>query len=419
MKAVGVSAPTQGARGSVAPPVHRNPSVLGIGLASFCSDAGHEMATAVLPGFLRSLGAPAAALGAIEGVADAALSAAKVAGGALADRPGVERPKLTAGAYAITALGHGAFAVAPGWPAVGAFRAVSWAARGGKVPARDSLLAGSVPQEQLGRAFGLERAMDSLGAILGPLVAAPLLLAVGYRWLFALSVIPGMLAATAVIALVREVPKVGRGHGLDAPWRALALTPGPFRRLLGGVGLYGLGNFSATLLVLRATQLLAADGRSDAAAASGGVLLYAAHNAANALAAYPAGAVADRVGRRTVLIGGVLLFAAACAGFATGVAHPAALAALFVAVGTSTGLVETAQGAHAAELLEPAVRGRGFGLLGLVGGVGDLASSVIVGVLFTVAGAAWGFLYAAALAVAGALVLALEQVGSTEGHAPR
>ena len=92
--------------------VLRNRTVLGIGLGSLLSDAGHEMATAALPGFLTSIGAPAAALGAIEGLADASLSASKVAGGVIADRPGVERKAVTAGGYAITALGHAAFALA-------------------------------------------------------------------------------------------------------------------------------------------------------------------------------------------------------------------------------------------------------------------------------------------------------------------
>ena len=132
----------------------------------------------------------------IEGTADAAMSSAKVVGGVLADRPGVDRKELTAAGYGITALGHGAFAFANAWPFVAIARAVSWTARGGKAPARDSLLSGSVPHHQLGRAFGVERAMDSLGAIAGPLIAAPLLLAIGYRWLFAVSVIPGLLAAT-------------------------------------------------------------------------------------------------------------------------------------------------------------------------------------------------------------------------------
>jgi MFS family permease len=119
------------------------------------------------------------------------MSASKVVGGVIADRPGVERQAVTSGGCAITALGHGAFALAQAWPFVAVARAVSWIARGGKASARDSLLSGSVPAEQLGRAFGVERSMDSLGAIAGPLLAAPWIVAVGYRWLFAISAIPG------------------------------------------------------------------------------------------------------------------------------------------------------------------------------------------------------------------------------------
>lgn len=404
--------PEDPASPSTATNVMRNPGVVGIGLGSLLSDTGHEMATAALPGFLRSLGAPAAALGAIEGLADAALSASKVAGGVVADRPGVERKNVTAGGYAVTALGHGAFGLASVWPVVAVARAVSWVARGGKGPARDTLLAGSVPSAQLGRAFGVERTMDSLGAVAGPLLAAPLIVAVGYRWLFAVSIIPGLLAATAVLLLVREVPRIAH-HGTDviAPMRTLARTPGPFQRLLTGVGLYGLGNFSATLLILRAAQLLHDHGRNNTDAAAVAVLLYAAHNAANALFAYPAGAIADRVGRRPVLIAGVALFGAGCAVFALGPAQIPILAALFIAVGASTAMVETGENAHASELLDPAIRGRGFGLLGLVDGVGDLASSVVVGVLFTVTNPAWGFIYAAVLAGVAAVVLSVGPKG--------
>src|SRR5437016_9705918 len=111
--------------------VLRNRGVVGIGLGSLLSDAGHEMATAALPGFLRSINAPAAALGAIEGVADASLSASKLAGGVLADRPGADRKAITAGGYTITAVAHGAFALATAWPVVAICRAISWIARGG------------------------------------------------------------------------------------------------------------------------------------------------------------------------------------------------------------------------------------------------------------------------------------------------
>ena len=397
--------------------VWRNRGVMGIGLGSLLSDTGHEMATAALPGFLNSIGAPAAALGGIEGFADASLSISKVAGGVAADKPGVERKALTAGGYAVTALGHGAFGLAGAWPVVAVARAVSWVARGGKAPARDSLLAGSVPPAQLGRAFGVERTMDSVGAIIGPLLAAPLIIAVGYRWLFAISIIPGLLAALAVVVLVRELPRTIAAHGpaIRGAMFELARRPGPFRWLLTGVGLYGLGNFSATLLILRATSLLASTGRSTERAAAMAVLMYAAHNTSNAVAAYPAGATVDRAGKRPVLIAGFLLFAGACAAFATGPTSIPVLTLLFVAVGASTGMVETAQSAHASELLDDQVRGRGFGLLGFVDGIGDLVSSVVVGTLFTVTAPAWGFAYAAVLSAAGAVAIAAERVRRPRG----
>ena len=393
---------TNEARGSVL----RNRTVVGVSLASLFSDAGHEMATAALPGFLSALGAPAAALGAIEGVADAALSASKMAGGAVADRPGVDRRRVTAAGYLVTGLGYGSFALAGSWPAVAAGRAVAWAARGFRTPAREALLADAVPPEYLGRAFGAERAGDSLGAIIGPLITAALLTTIGYRNLFRISLLPAIGAALSVLLLAQEVPRVrAAAHHVGLSIRALATAPGRFRSLLAGVGLYGLGNFSATLLILRATQILKSTGRTQAAAAAIAVLLYAAHNAANAVAAYPAGALADRIGRRLVLVCGVGLFAVACAAFAFSPTRIPLLAVLFMAVGASTALVETAEGSHAAELLPATVRGRGFGLIGLVDGIGDLVSSVVVGALWTFAAPAWGFAYAAVLSAAGAIVL--------------
>jgi MFS family permease len=380
--------------------------VAGVGLASLFSDTGHEMATAAMPGFLNALGAPPAALGAIEGVADAALSSSKLVGGVVADRPGVDRRRVTAAGYLVTGLGYGSFAFAGSWPAVAAGRAVAWSARGFRTPAREALLADAVPPEYLGRAFGVERAGDSIGAIIGPLIAAALIGIVGYRRLFLISILPAVGAALSVLLLAREVPRARTlAHHVGLGIRELATAPGRFRSLLVGVGLYGLGNFSATLLILRATEILSASGRGSASAASIAILLYTAHNAANAVAAYPAGALADAVGRRLVLFLGIAMFAGACLAFAFSPASISLLGVLFVAVGTSTALVETAEGSHAAELLPATIRGRGFGLIGLVDGVGDLVSSVVVGLLWTLAAPAWGFGYAAVLSAVGALVL--------------
>jgi MFS family permease len=381
--------------------VVRNPTVAGLSLASFFSDLGHEMATAVLPGFLRSIGAPAVALGAIESVADASQSFAKLAGGVVADRA-AERHKVASAGYVATGLSTGAFALAGPWPVLAVFRAMAWGARGFRSPARDSLIAGAVAPEQRGRAFGLERAMDAAGAVAGPLAAAALIGMVSFRTIFVLSVFPALLAATAAWTLARETPR----RTLPAARLSLRDVPGgQFRILLGSVGLYGLAHFAPTLLVLRATDLLR-PGRTLAHAAAVAVILYAVHNFFQAVASYPAGAVADRAGHRRVLAVGFASFGAACVGF--GVLSPRSpwvLAMLFAAVGISTALAETAQKAYATELVERDRRGRAFGLLGVVDGVGDLISSLVVGALFTVASPAWGFAWGAVLSLAGAALL--------------
>src|SRR5215210_771347 len=148
--------------------------VVGIGGASLLSDLGHEVPTALLPSFLTStLGASAAALGLIEGVADGAAGIARFAGGALADDP--ERRRRSAlGGYAATAALSSLIGVTTSAWQAGALRAGAWAARGLRVPARNALLADAVPPAAYGRAYGFERALDNLGAIIGPLIGIAL-----------------------------------------------------------------------------------------------------------------------------------------------------------------------------------------------------------------------------------------------------
>lgn len=183
------------------------PGVAGIGTASFLADVGHEVPTALLPSLLTStLGAPAAALGLIEGVSDALAGAARFGGGALADDPN-RRRRIAVGGYTATAALAAATGVATSVWQVGVLRAGAWAARGLRVPARNALLADIVPASVYGRAYGFERMMDNLGAVFGPLLALVLVAAVGTRWAIGLSVIPGLLAAAAIVYAIRKAPK--------------------------------------------------------------------------------------------------------------------------------------------------------------------------------------------------------------------
>src|SRR5579872_1263415 len=170
--------------------------VLGIGLASLFSDWGHEAATAILPAFLASLGAPAVALGVIEGVSDGLSSFAKLAGGWIADRPRWRKPTGIVG-YVATALTTFGYAFVQSWPFLVLLRGLGWIGRGSRGPSRDTLLADCVGADRAGRAFGFERAMDTLGAVLGPLCATALLGILGSRGVLRWAALPGLVAACA------------------------------------------------------------------------------------------------------------------------------------------------------------------------------------------------------------------------------
>ena len=178
-----------------------------IGTASLLADLGHEVPTALLPSLLTAtLGAPASALGLIEGLADGLAGATRFAGGPIADDPQRRRSAAVAG-YATTAVLSGLIGVATSAWQVGVLRAGAWAARGLRVPARNALLADVVPRGSYGRAYGFERAMDNVGAIGGPLLALALVAALGVRTAILLSIIPGLLAVAAILYAIHHAPK--------------------------------------------------------------------------------------------------------------------------------------------------------------------------------------------------------------------
>src|SRR5207249_3770870 len=224
-----------------------NRTVLGVGLTSLFSDWSHETATAVLPAFLAAIGAGPAWLGAIEGIADGLSSFAKLAAGHFTDRLKRRKPLAVFG-YAFTALATASFAFATHAYHVLFARAAAWLGRGVRSPAKKALLAADVPPNAYGRAFGLERLMDTLGAIGGPLTALWLLEATGhsFRKVFLWTLLPGMMAVAALWLLVRERAMEAR------PQRSfligLKALPPSFRRLVLGVGVFGAGDFCHSLL---------------------------------------------------------------------------------------------------------------------------------------------------------------------------
>lgn len=379
--------------------------VLGIGLASLFSDWGHEAATSILPVFLAGLGAPAVALGIIEGVSDGLSSFAKLAGGFIADLPRWRKPAGIIG-YLATAITTFTYAFAQSWPFLLLIRALGWMGRGERGPSRDTLLADCVAPEQEGRAFGFERAMDTLGAVLGPLCATALLGILGARGVFRATLLPGGAAALA-FAFLAPRGKSGDRHGGAAtqPLRSrFAQMPRSFWHFLAGVFVHGIGDFAPTLFILRASQILAPRmGSGRAATAS--VALYTFYNLINAATSYPAGALADRVSKRGLLAVAYLVNAITCAGFILERPTIPVLVLLFGLAGVHGGIQQSLEKSAASELLPRATRGSGFGVLATANGIGDMVSSAVVGALWSAVSPAAGFLYAGAFALIGAALI--------------
>jgi MFS family permease len=374
------------------------PGVRGIGTASLLADLGHEVPTALLPSLLTTtLGAPASALGLIEGLSDGLAGATRFAGGPLADDPHRRRSAAVAG-YTTTALLSGLIGVATSAWQVGVLRAGAWAARGLRVPARNALLADVVPLTSYGRAYGFERATDNLGAIGGPLLALGLVALFDVRTAILLSVIPGLLAVGAIVYAIRRTPKPSEGVKRRLAFKVRPVMRGRLGRFLSGVTLFEAANMAATLMILRATDLLTADHGHDRAVEIA-IVLYVLYNVAATLVSLPGGHYGDRRGLVRVFGAGVACFALAYAGLAISTESIVLLGVAFAVAGVGIGLVETAEHAAVATFAREEIRGSAFGLLAAIQSFGNLAASAVVGLLYAFVSPTFAFGYASAIMV--------------------
>lgn len=387
------------------------PGVRGIGAASLLSDAGHEIPTSLLPAFLTStLGAPASALGLIEGISDGLAGIARLGGGALADD--VERRRATAvGGYASTAVLSGLIGTATSIWHVGALRAGAWFSRGLRVPSRNALLADSVPRSAYGRAYGFERGMDNLGAIVGPLLAIALVAAFSTRTAILLSIIPGLMAVVAILFAIRHTAKPKEYVRRPIRLRIRPVMKGQLGRLLTAVFIFELGNVAATLLILRATDLLE-PGRSLDDATQLAIGLYVLYNLGATLMSVPAGRLADSSSPLRVLGLGFIAFALAYTLFAVTGASLVVLALAFVLAGIGIGAVETAEHCAVAHLSSDALRGSSFGALAAIQSLGNVVASSAVGILYVAASPTAAF-----LALSTLMILAIFALGRVHPEA--
>lgn len=372
-----------------------------MGWTSFFSDFGHEMATAVLPAFLVSVGGTAELLGLIEGFADASISFMKLFSGWYSDRIGARKPFALVG-YFLTALGVGSFALATAWPHILGSRVLAWLGRGTREPPRDALLADSAQPASYGKVFGFHRMMDTFGAILGPALAVLLIRLLPLRAIFVVALVPSLCSFFTVALFVRE--KRADRRGSQTFRQSIGQLPGSFRRFLVAVGIFGVGNFADSLLIMRTSELLS-PARGAVVAGSLAILLYALHNVLYAACSLPVGYLADRVGKKPLLAFGYFLTGVSALGFVLHVGSLWYLGLLFLLAGIAIGITDGLERSVAADFLPADLRGTGYGVLAAVNGIGDFLSSAAVGFLWTAVSPLAGFGYGAVLCVVGSLAL--------------
>ncbi|GAB4460438.1 MAG: MFS transporter [Armatimonadaceae bacterium] len=376
-----------------------HPNVRALGVVSLCTDLSSEMVYPINPIFLRSIGAPPFAIGLIEGCAESVASLLKLYSGYLSDRIGQRKP-LTLWGYGVAALSKPLLGVAGVWWHVLLARLLDRTGKGLRSAPRDALITETTPESQRGRAFGFHRAMDTTGAVLGPLIGYCFLrFFPGHlRWLYFLAFLPALVGVLVLLFLVREVKKDDPSTRIAPPKFTLRGLSPEYRYYLGVLAVFGIGNSSDAFLLLRAEErglgpeLL--------------LLLYALFNVVEACLAAYAGRLSDRFGRRPLIAAGYGVFALVYLGFAL-LQAPQTVWFLFPLYGFYYTLTGGTQRALAADLAHPERRGMEIGAFHLLVGIAALPASLLAGFLYQHLSPAAPFYLGATTALIAAVLLLL------------
>lgn len=384
---------------------------MALGVVSLLTDMSSEMIYPLLPVFLVStLGAGAVALGLVEGIAEATASLLKVGSGWMTDRSGRRKPLVVAG-YTISGAARPLIGLAGAWPMVAALRFADRIGKGIRTSPRDALIADVTEPSRRGAAFGLHRAMDHAGAVLGPLLAAALLAtaALELRTVFMLAAVP----AVAVVAVLwlgvvdRPAPPAIDAAPKPGLVDLLKAGDGDFKRLLAALFVFGLGNSSDGFLLLWFSEA----GMSPIGVA----LVWAAHNAVKMVSATAAGRWTDRFGPRRLVAGGWLVYVAVYLSFPLLQDRLVLLVVIFLLYGVVFGFTEPSERAWVASAT-PTARGKAFGVYHGVVGLTAFPASVLFGWLYVAFGPTTAFWTGAGLAGCALLLLAGPPLSS--GRAP-
>lgn len=363
-------------------------------MVSFFTDLSSEMIYPLLPVFLASvLGASALELGVIEGVAEATASSLKVISGIWTDRVRRRKPLILFG-YSISGLFRPLIGLAQSWHFVLVLRLLDRIGKGVRSSPRDALIADVTLTEQRGAAYGLHRAMDHAGAVVGPLVAAALLLIPGMdlRKVFFVAAIPALITLGILIFGVKEEkakpPVADASHfTIFQDWKRIGHE---FKVFLAALIVFTLGNSTDAFLLVKLSKA--------GIEATSIALLWSLHHVIKMIGNYYGGRLSDKKGRRSVIATGWFYYAAIYLAFAF-VESQTALIAVFLLYGVYYGLVEPTERAMVADLVPENLRGTAFGYYHFTIGLGALPASVIFGLVWQTWGAPSAFVMGAALSV--------------------
>lgn len=380
-----------------------NPIILLLGLVSLFTDLSSNMIVPILPLYLATvLHVQVGSIGIIEGIAESTASILKLFSGWITDRLGKYKLLMLIG-YGLSNLTKPLFAISGSWSQVLVIRFSDRIGKGIRTSPRDALLADSTTMEERGKAFGFRRAMDALGAALGPLVAFGILAiyAGNYRLVFWLSVIPGVLAIILIIFFLKEkdreenvikasLPKIGfKNQNRRFIWFSIIFT------------LFTVGNFSDAFLALRANDV----GMTPAFIP----LTFFALNMSSSIFSMPIGMLSDRIGRRPVLISGLLIFAVIYLGFGIVKSVPW-IWVLFVLYGFYFAFTEGIQKAYIADIVPEGQRGTAMGTFNAMTGLAALPASIMAGYLWQTFGPMAAFSTSSVIAVVAALLMMILRI---------
>ena len=372
-------------------------NLFALGFVSFFTDFSSEMVFSILPTFLLGLpGSSVAVLGFIEGTAEALSYALRAVSGIFSDKFRKRKIFVLAG-YGLSNVVKPFFAVARVPFDVFVIRVFDRVGKAVRTSPRDALLCESVPEHRRAAAFGLHRTLDQAGAIVGPVVASFVMLVLGFtvRDVFWLSLIPGGVALVLILFFVKE-----RSAAYAGEFRLLdgikSVLGGRFSWLLVVVGVFSLGAFNFSFILLNATEAGLAESLIP--------LVYAGVNVAHAAVAIPAGILADKVGKEQVMVFGYGLFLGSCLLILLPVSGVVAVLVALV-YGAYLGVVGTVQRALIPDYVKPNLKGTAYGLYYLLVGTAFFVSNAVVGTLWDYFGSSVASSYSIVLSAVAILAM--------------